>query len=56
MFFAFVHICRMQVLMVPQLTLLAAGLYPWPVLLKIVEAAVAEAQQTLLSKVSVPQD
>jgi hypothetical protein len=46
----------MQVLMVPQLTLLAAGLYPWPVLLKIVEAAVAEAQQTLLSKVSVPQD
>lgn len=37
--------------MVPQLTLLAAGLYPWPVLAKLVETAVAAAQQTLLSKV-----
>lgn len=41
----------MQVLMVPQLTLLAAGIYPWPVLLKVVETAVAAAQQVLLSKV-----
>lgn len=37
--------------MVPQLTLLAAGLYPWPVLATLVETAVAAAQQTLLSKV-----
>lgn len=40
-----------QVLMVPQLTLLAAGIYPWPVLLKLVETAVAAARQVLVSKV-----
>jgi len=37
--------------MVPQLTFLAAALYPWPALQQLVEAAVAAAQQTLLSKV-----
>lgn len=42
-----------QVLMVPQLTLLAAGLIPLPALLQLVEAAVAAAQQSLFSKVSV---
>jgi hypothetical protein len=40
-----------QVVMVPQLTLLAAGLYPWPVLCSLVEAAVAAAQQALMNKV-----
>lgn len=47
----FVHVAGVQVVMVPQLTLLAAGLYPWPVLCSLVESAVAAAQQTLLSKV-----
>jgi hypothetical protein len=49
--FVFVHVAGVQVVMVPQLTLLAAGLYPWPVLCSLVESAVAAAQQTLLSKV-----
>jgi hypothetical protein len=42
-----------QVLTVPQLTLLAAGLIPLPALLQLVEAAVAAAQQSLFSKVGV---
>jgi hypothetical protein len=37
--------------MVPQLTLMAAALYPWPVLRGAVEGAVAAAQQALFTKV-----
>lgn len=55
-FFASSHSCiyvcvHMQVLMVPQLTLLAAALMPWPMLLQLVEGAVAAAQQVLFTKV-----
>lgn len=37
--------------MVPQLTLMAAALYSWPVLRHVVESAMHTAQGVLLSKV-----
>jgi hypothetical protein len=37
--------------MVPQLTLMAAALHPWPVLLHVVESAMQTAQQVLFTKV-----
>ena len=45
--------CYVIVMQVPQLTMLAAALFPWPVLRGLVEAAVAAAKQSLLSKVGV---